>query len=416
MGSRQTIPAALSSTFVNSDAIRDLARALAGLALLAALTACQALPYQSRSDSIATLEARLDRLERRGLTGQVLIISGERTVLARAMGRLHPEAPARVRMDSVMPLASVSKPFTASALLALAADGRVDLDDPVGKHVAGLSEDLQALPLHHLLTHTAGLTAEIFNPAWTGHPRFEPIGRDELVRRVNQFPPVHPPGEVFNYSNVGYTLLAAVVESVSGLSLEQFLRDRLLQPAGIADIGLLLPDWDARDVVSGRDGSQVSGHHLLEPRLDDGMGWHSRGSSDLLARPDAMAAWWQSLRARTWLPEPVMGAFLTPQVEQSDGARYGYGLEFRQGPLGKEIAHAGSDLDFTITWTWFAQHDTMIYVALADSRWRADRITEMLAQSLVSEFRPERQDVHGSFSDEFSYIPKTTPPAHQYAR
>lgn len=285
-----------------------------------------------------------------------------------------------------MPLASISKPFTASALLALAADGRVELDDPIGQHLDGLSEAWRDLPLRHLATHSAGLSAEIFNPAWPGEPRFEPISRDELVRRVNHFPPDAPPGARFNYSNVGYNLIAAVVESISGQALERFLRERLLEPAGIDGIGLLLADWPDNTVVSGRGAAGGSGHHLLQPRLADGLGWHSRGSGDLLARPADMLNWWQSLRARSWLPQPWMEIFLSAQVEQPDGNGYGFGLEFRSGPLGPEIGHTGSDLDFTAAWTWFPDADLMIYVALADSRWRADQISDALRLSLQPHF------------------------------
>lgn len=359
-------------------------RALIGVCLVLALVACQSLPNSSDAELIGAVNAELDRLERRGLAGQILIARGHETLLARPLGQVHPDRPERISMDSVMPLASVTKPFTASAVLALAADGRLSLDDPIGRHLEGLNADWHDLPLHLLLTHGSGMTAEIVNEAWDGHPRYEPITRDELIRRVNQFPPDHPPGRVSNYSNVGYTLIAAVVESVSDQSLESFLHQRLLAPVGIDDIGFLLPNWGPEDLVFGRNRRQVSGHLWLQPRLEDGLGWHTRGSGDLMARPDAMLAWWHTLRDRSWLPEPWMDAFLTDRVEQIDGTRYGFGLEFRQGPLGPEITHAGRDLDFSIVWTWFSDYDIMIYVALADSRWRADEINDRLARRLRS--------------------------------
>lgn len=371
------------STFASYRLARNPATALVGLVLLGGLAACQSLPRSAGPDIVEALEQELRRLEQLGLTGQVLIVSGEQTLLARGLGTVRPGAPEPVSMNSVMPLASVSKPLTASAMLALAADGQLTLDDPLGQHLDGLSEQWRPVPLRHLLTHTAGLPAEIFNPAWPGHPRFEPIDREELVRRVNQFPPDHRPGEAFNYSNVGYNLVAAVIEVVSGQPLEQYLHRRLLIQAGIKDIGLLLPNWNERELVSGREGEASSGHHLLEPRLHDGLGWHSRGSSDLLARPGAMAAWWQKLRTSKWLPGPWMQEFLTAQVNQSDGLQYGFGLEFRRGPLGSEIGHTGSDLDFTVDFTWYPDHDLLIYVALADSRWRADQLSSMLARSLL---------------------------------
>lgn len=377
-----TTPAATLSISVSSERIGQSLRGW-GIALVSlALVACQTLPQAQLDDAIAAIHEELDRLGRQGFSGQVLIAHGERPLLARALGTVDPDQPTPISMESVMPLASISKAFTASALLALAADGYLLLDDPVGAHLPGLNEDWQALRLHQLLTHTSGLPAEIFNPDWPGEPRFEPIGRDELLRRINQFRPRDPPGSVFNYSNIGYNLIAAVIEAVSGQSLEHFLHQRLLAPFRIEDIGLLLPDWTLDELVISREAETRIGHHLLQPMLEDGFGWHSRGSGDLLARPAGLLAWWQAVRSGQWLPRASLSEFLSPRVALPDGSLYGFGLEFRTGPLGQEISHTGSDLGFTASWTWFPDHELMIYVALADGRWSADDISEILARTL----------------------------------
>ena len=348
-----------------------------------ALVGCAAAPEPDLPAAMAAIERDLDRLEDQGLAGQVMVQQADRNLLERGLGAMSPGDPRPITLDAVMPLASVSKPFTASAALALAADGRIDLNDPLGRYLDGLSQDWREVPIHALLTHTAGLPAEIFNPAYAGPPRFEPVARDELIRRVSQFSPDHPPGTRFHYSNVGYNLAAAVVEVATGQALETFLQQRLLAPVGIEGLGLLETDWRADELVSGRRGTVVAGHHLDQPRLDDGLGWHSRGSGDLLARPAAMVTWWQTLRDRIWLPEPWMRDFLTAQVEQADGSGYGFGLEFHRTRQGLVIGHTGSDLDFSVDWSWFVDHDLLIYVVLADSRWQADELVAELARRLI---------------------------------
>lgn len=195
---------------------------LASLILL--LVACAGLPLTERLDAgLNRLEAELDRLEARGFVGQIAVVHGDEVLL----------------LDGYGPMA---------------------IDDPVGRYLDGLDRHWSDVPIENLLTHTAGLPAEIHNRNWTGDPRFEPIGRDELIQRVNHFPPDDPPGEAYNYSNITYNLLAAVVERISGRSWEAFLRERLLEPANIDGIGLLEPDWAAGQLVRDRADGEDRGH------------------------------------------------------------------------------------------------------------------------------------------------------------
>jgi CubicO group peptidase (beta-lactamase class C family) len=282
-----------------------------------------------------------------------------------------------------MPLASLSKPFTASAILALAADGRLALDDPTGRYLEALDADWAGVPIENLLTHTAGLPAEIHNRNWGGEPRFEPVDREELIRRVNQFRPDHPPGESFNYGNVSYNLLAAVVETVSGRSVEAYLHERLLGPAGVEGIGLLEPDWSARELIRGRSGDEDRGHYLDRPRLADGLGYNLRGAGDLLARPAAIVDWYRSIRDGRWLPAPWGKRWLTPRVTEPDGSRYGYGLHFRDSRWGPVVGHRGGDRVFATDFLWFTEPDVMVYIASASARFEADILAPRLHRMLL---------------------------------
>jgi CubicO group peptidase (beta-lactamase class C family) len=345
---------------------------------------CATGPPGERIDTgLARLKAELERLERQGFVGQVAVAHAGEIVLLQGYGTIRPGGEQPVTAESVMPLASLTKPLTASAILALAADGKLSLRDPVGLHLEALDADWSDIPIERLLTHTAGLPAEIHHQGWPGDPRFEPIDRDTLIRRVNHFSPEPPPGSAFNYSNVGYNLLAAVIEAVSGVSWERFLHQRLLAPAGIEGIGLIVPEWRPAELVAGRSEGRDRGHYLERPRLDDGLGYNLRGAGDLLARPRGIVDWYRAVGSDRWLPEPWQARWLQPRVREPDGSRYGFGLRFRDSRWGPVIGHRGGDRLFATDLSWFTGPDIMVYIATADARYPADVLAPRLHRRLL---------------------------------
>ncbi len=344
------------------------------LLLAGLLASCAALPDRptTPAELAAELEAGLTRAERRGFAGQLLVMHGQEILVKRGYGQIAPERQDALDETAVMPLASLTKPFTASAVLALAAEGRLGLDEPIGDFVTGLSEHWARVSIHHYLTHGAGLPAEIINRAWDGPVRFEPVEREVFIDRLNQFQPDHPPGQGFNYSNIGYNLLAVLIETVAETDWEDFLAGSLLNTAGVVDIGLLRPGWTTAQLVVGRDGRRASGHFFDQPLLDDGAGWHLRGAGDLLATPAGIASWWQSIQRETWLSQPWLELWLSPQVSEPGGGEYGFGWEFRESPLGPVVGHTGQEMDFTSVLAWYREMDLMVYINSANRRFRAD--------------------------------------------
>lgn len=353
---------------------------LALICLVAALSAC-ATALGPTLD-IAALRAELERLEQQGFAGVVLVARGDEVLLRNGYGRRVPGGGEPITPDTVFPLESVTKPFTAGTVLALAADGELALDEPVGTHLESLRPPWADIPLDALLTHTGGLAAEIVNRAWEGHPRFEPVDRDSFLQRVQEFEPDHPPGEHFNYSNVGYSVLGAVVEVVSGLSWEDYLYRRLLAPAGIEEIGFRRPGWDAGDVAVGRRDGEARPTFYDRPSLEDGVGWHLRATGDLHATADAVFAWWRALAQHEFLDERRTAEWLQPRVPEPDGSRYGYGWQFRDSPWGPTIGHTGGDRVYAVDFTWFPRWDLLVYVATAEAEFEADVIRDRLHRRL----------------------------------
>jgi CubicO group peptidase (beta-lactamase class C family) len=184
-------------------------------------------------------------------------------------------------VETRLPIGSVSKVFTAALACALIDEGRLDPAAPVGALLPELGPERgAALTAHHLLSHTGGI-ASVLRPHGAAALALQAAGpQDDLLRRICAQPPRFPPGARFEYSNSGYTLLAALLARVGGAPFPQLLQERVLRPAGLshtapAEDGAGLPAqlrWlrGAGDLVStARDLGRL-GRALLDGRIAEG--------------------------------------------------------------------------------------------------------------------------------------------------
>lgn len=136
--------------------------------------------------------------------------------------------------DAKVPIGSITKTFTAALVMVLVSDGDLDLDDPLAEYLPELrrlSSDVTGrLTTRHVLSHTGGLAAECVG---------SPAGRAGWSRWLRS---VQPPGVGFSYSNLGYALIGRLVETVTGVSWWQAMRDILLKPLGITPAFVAAPD------------------------------------------------------------------------------------------------------------------------------------------------------------------------------
>ncbi|MCU1231138.1 MAG: beta-lactamase [Acidobacteria bacterium] len=168
---------------------------------------------------------RLDRYLTRsvpfGFSGAVLIADRSGVILDKGYG---------VPRDGIFDMGSITKAITATAIAKL----DLSLDDTLPKYFDGVPPDKQSITLLQLLTHTAGLVD------LTGGD-YDNVSREQLVRDVMDAPLVSKPGAEWHYSNAGFSLLAAIIENVSGREYEAFLRERMFAPAGMRETGYALP-------------------------------------------------------------------------------------------------------------------------------------------------------------------------------
>lgn len=213
---------------------RRLLLSAACFALSAQLAAQSAPPAADRAAALReAVNLYTQAVERDHLRGAVLYVAQRGDVLLHeALGFRHHAYRVPMLKDSMFRMASNTKPVVATAIMMLAEDGRLSVGDPVSKHLRSFANDKsRGITLAQLLSHSSGLRIR---------PIFYPFGKtDEVslaaaVARFGAEGPAAPPGS-YSYNNAGYNTLGAVIEVVSGMPLETFLRTRIYDPLGMTD-------------------------------------------------------------------------------------------------------------------------------------------------------------------------------------
>jgi CubicO group peptidase (beta-lactamase class C family) len=308
--------------------------------VLAALALALVAGAPSADDArfAAETRAHFARLEKLGFAGVVLVARGREPFLAEGFGLADRERGIRWSPATVSTVGSITKQFTAAAVLLLVEDGRLSLDDALPKHFDDVPADKRGITIHHLLTHSSGITD------LSGAGDWDPIGREEFARRALGEPLAFTPGEGYEYSNAGYSLLGAVIEKLSGLPYERFVRDRLFLPNGLFETGYLLPAWgDGRLAVGYRRGERW-GTVLERPMAADGPFWVLRANGGIHSTAWDMLRWGRALLEGGVISPASLDRLWAPHVSEGGDTHYGYGWVVARGPGGeKVVTHNGGN-------------------------------------------------------------------------
>lgn len=320
---------------MNASLLRVVTSVLAVLTLAAGLDATT--PAQD-------LDTRVDALFAEWTTATpgcaVGVSVGGRLVLERAYGMANLEHGVRNRPDTIFEAGSVSKQFTAAAILLLAREGRVKLDDPVRTHVPEIPDYGTPLTIRHLVNHTSGLRDWGSLASIAGSPRGSRVHTHAHVLDIlsRQRALNFTPGSHYSYSNSGYNLMAVIVSRVSGMSFAEFTRQRLFEPLGMTrtswrdDYTRLVRDRAAAYAVAPGAGFR-----------EDMPFEHVHGNGGLLTTVGDLVRWNENFVT------PIVGdaAFVREQqlpVPFTNGTmqRYAFGLMLGSYKGVPEVSHGGA--------------------------------------------------------------------------
>ena len=304
--------------------------------------------------------------EKGGFNGVWLYAENGEIVSKGACGFRDAENTLPMEVDTIFEMASVTKQFTAAAIMLLVREGKLSVDDLYTKYFP--EYPYEGVTVRHLLTHTSGMPDDFETdtwvvPAWENEHRIPPCS--EILRFIVESgeEASHKPGETFRYTDIGYCLLANLVEKLSGESFEDFLKRRIFEPAGMDDTNILHTRRDgrpsdriARNMVP-EDGGWVPSD------LSDDAGYVI-GSDGLNGCDYAyttvfdMLKWDRALREGKVVTLEEQAIMYTPVVlsngeeyvdEDGDGYGFGWGV-YRDEEHGLIVHHSGGMPGLN---TWF---------------------------------------------------------------
>ncbi len=309
------------------------------------VAAAFALPAQelSREPPARQIDRIFARWSSTGTPGcAVGVRSDGEVVLERGYGMASLENAVAIRPGTIFQIGSVSKQFTTMAILLLARDGKLSLDDEVRKYIPELPDYGTPLTIRHMLSHTSGLRDEVALFYFAHGPRFLFTMSDGVTLVARQKALNFAPGAEYLYSNSGYMLAAVIAERVSGQSLREFTAERIFEPLGMNHSHIR---DDYTEVVPGLATSYGP---------ERGGGWHIEfPSHNVIGSTNVMTTVGDLLRWEGNFENPVVGdgAMLEAMRSKSvltngDSIAYGLGLVsgvYRGLPT---VSHSGSDQGF----------------------------------------------------------------------
>ncbi|WP_223809668.1 serine hydrolase [Thermomonas fusca] len=305
----------------------------------------------------AAIDALMQRYEGEAPGASLLVLKDGAAVVARGYGRAELARDIEAGPATAYRLASVSKQFTAAAILLLAQDGRLSIDDRARKWLPPLPDAAAAITLRQLLTHTSGLVdyEDLMQEPYDGQIR--DAGVLALLEKENRL--YFAPGSAYRYSNSGYALLALVVERASGMAYPDFLRSRIFQPLGM--------DGSLAYVAGGPEVShRAFGHSEIDgrwQRTDQSSTSAVLGDGGIYSSIDDLARWDAALYDDRLLSDASRALAFAPHVKvvgEGFDAHYGFGWRI----TGDTLWHSGETIGFrNVIVRWPAQRLTVVLLS-----------------------------------------------------
>lgn len=275
------------------------------------------------------LDQYLSEVEAFGFSGAILVGEGNHIGFKKAYGFSNIEKNLFSQTDTIYDIGSITKPFTAVAILKLIQENQLSLGERVAdilNYEENWSKEKQGITIHHLLTHTAGMKDTVGDDY-----QFE--STEEVLNRINNQPLISKPGMNYRYANDGYTLLTMVLEKVTGQEYEEYMHQHIFSPLGMKETGYIKPKWDHSKISHGYVNFSHFGHSLEKCYPT----WALKGTGGMLSTLEDMFRWHKALVNDEILDKKTTNLMYTPYLNH-----YGCGWEVDESHGQLIVSHDGA--------------------------------------------------------------------------
>ncbi len=323
-----------------------------------------------------------------GFNGNVLVAENGKIVLQKSYGYADFDTKRLLNDSSVFELASVSKQFTATAILLLKDNNKLKLTDSLKQYFPELPYN--GITLYHMLTHTSGLPdyEAAMNSKWDKRKiAFNP---DMIAFLAKEKPPlVFAPGTRWEYSNTAYALLASVVEKVSGRSFSEFLRTNIFQPLGMSHSRIYNTRRSLKDTIPNYAYGFVYNDSLKKYALPDSVPAFTfviyldgiQGDGIVNSTTSDLLTWDRAVKNHTLLREATQNEMLKEQAlaDTVKKVYYGFGVFLEKADSGMIISHSGGWPGYT---TFLARNTgkDQTFIVLSNNSSNSPGLTKALQQ------------------------------------
>jgi CubicO group peptidase (beta-lactamase class C family) len=327
---------------------------LAAISLLASVlhftsaAAQAAASYPEVIDGTAgrMMDEYLSRAAVLGFSGQVLAARNGKILLHRAYGFSDRAGRVPFTTTTSVGVASMSKQFTAAAILKLVSEKRLRLTDTLGFLLDGVPPDKRGITVSQLVTHTSGIRGGVTED-------FDVPTLDSSIARLMSLPLTGKPGDRWRYSSDAYGILAAIVQRVSGVPFERYMHENILGPAGMSHSGFWIEAPSMPEVAHAYAGLRDSGTPRNWPR-----NWRVFGSGDLITTASDLYRWEQALRAGKIFKSEVVAQYMTGLVPTGYATEsYGFGLFVGTSSRKTRMIEHGGDTELGYNGAFFRYPD-----------------------------------------------------------
>jgi CubicO group peptidase (beta-lactamase class C family) len=338
---------------VNIQTLTDAVRY--AVALVACLIPATFFTVGAHAQEVSTRGAELDeymmRLVPAGFSGTVLVADSTGIVLHKGYGWADIITQRPVDTTTVFSIGSLTKQFTAAGILLLESEGKLSLQDTISQFFSDAPVDKKAITIHHLLSHTSGLRFGVL-------PNDANLPREEVVGRILNSNMNSKPGSRYGYSNAGYKLLAAIIETASGRTYREFLRSSFFEPLGMLSTGFT----QDTPTETGRIATGYNEWKILGSWTSWSSGWLD-GSGNIVSTAGDLHRWIESQKAGTLLDHDSIQKLFSPHAAISVSMAYGYGWYIAETGSGERVALHGGDVQgYHCEMRWNMQNDLLIII------------------------------------------------------